>query len=180
MQTVFHAALGELYKNNTEVISMAFVEWWLLKYDDLFINRSRELPYLDGFEDKDGKYAFFDAYYNLNCLSETHRFESVCQEALSRFNNLKSTTFSSGNIPLLEWIFHYKKLCSEKLIDFVTGYYYAKDDSHRNLSVYHVNVRISKQDFQNIISFVELFDQVYWQNSDVIDVELSLPVWLSH
>ena len=168
MEKEYTESLNELYKGNAKIVSMAFVELWLLKYSDLYKSRPRSLPYLDGFDDKDGRYAFSDTYFGLEQLSEDHLFESNCKIALVEFEKIESKIFSNDNTQLLDWILRHEKLGVENVIQFGAGYYYPEDDSPTDLSVSKVKLKVSKTDFSNIISFLELFNGLYWGNHDAI------------
>jgi hypothetical protein len=168
MKTEYQIAIEELNSNSGKVVSMAFVEWWLLKYGDLYRSRDWDLPYLDGMEGKEGKYAFHDAFYHLNELSQDHRFESSCKEAIESFSKLKSEDFSKDNTQLLNWILQHEKLGVQDVIHFGAGCYFPEDDLQSDFSIIKLNVKISRADFKHIISFLELFNKVYWTNHEEI------------
>ncbi len=163
-------------KQNKQHFSVAQIEWWLLKFEDLFqsvdssyttlcnkclndekIGIMRSCVFNPTYCPKtDEKWAFIQLYESLDKLTQIHRDEALCKNALSEHSKL----------PLPLWFKSYSFL-GERLQTFYWDYldYGKEDELDKNLFISEVihpdlSIYVDKDDFQNITQFIKLFYNV--------------------
>ncbi len=169
MQTEFHIASEELYSNSNKVVSINFIEWWLLKYSDLYRPFRNRLPPLPDGSDKYGEDAFRNIYCFLEDLTAYHRYQGICKTAFEELQSIDATTFDRSNQKLLDWVIKYETLGAQDLVGFRLQYWgieYEQQDGHLT----HANIPFSveRNDFQSVIIFCDTFSDIYWNNYDMI------------
>ena len=158
------------------IYSVARIEWWLLKFEDLFQSVSSSYTTLCNKcvnDEKvgvmrscvfnltycpktDEKWEFIQLYESFDKLTQIHKNEILCNHTLSEYSKL----------PLSLWANSYIFL-GERLQTFYWDYldYGKEDDLDKNLFISEViypdlHIYVDKDDFQNIRQFIELFYNV--------------------
>ncbi len=158
MTTLFLEALNELYKGNSKVVSIAFVEWWLLKYGDLYKDASKTHRLFSLAPDKDSGVAFRKAYYYLDELSEYHRLEAISSIAIKEYDVI---TQNKSKNDLIDWCLKYEKLGVEDAVAIYAMFTTEQSLKNDNFQVPTVDLEIDGNDFRDTTKFLELFDVYY-------------------
>lgn len=167
MKSEYKEALNELYQHHPKVVSMDFVEWWLLKYSDLFNPLRRKLPPLLDWPDTNGEYAFRDAYRPLEKLSDYHRFTPQCKIAIAEFNELNSKIVAASDTELLNWVLKFEQLGGEDMGLFCIDYLDYEGEVY-HLKIHGTDLFVEHKEFESIIEFCETFNPIYWSNFDLL------------
>ena len=157
---------------NKSTVSVEEVEWWLLKYSDYIkkINnncncgsKTDELPCIC--KRSENEKLILEVFYSLDELTNFHRFEKY---AIEQINNYKIYVDNKKNID--KWLMKNEKFGSEFLACFLIDYldYSENEEENINLLAYRnekekIEIFVNRQNFENLIEFKELFDELYYE-----------------
>lgn len=165
------------------IYSISKVEWWLLKYSD-FYKKTYDFVYsqhlftledgtvirLPPFGKPTEEEKFLDLYEALDTISEFHRNEKYFEQELTEYHKIKSSQSD-----LKSWVAKNEDLGEEKYVCFFIDYLdYDGNDEEEHLSVYvhclkEFDIYIDRQDFQNTIDFLEIFNELYWVQEVILE-----------
>ena len=168
------AELAEL--SEVGKIKMPQIEWWLLKYSELYKITYGHVHSQHLFELEDGSIVrlppfgkptdqeiFLDLYKALDTISEFHRNEKYFKQEMVTYNKIKHS-----HSDLKNWAVKNENLGADKYVCFLVHYLdYDENDQEEHLSVYvhsaeEIDIYIDRQDFKNTIDFLEIFNELYW------------------
>lgn len=156
-------------------LSIAKVEWWLLKYSDFYKKTSDFVYSQHLFKLEDGSTVrlpplgeptdqekFLDLYKALDTICELHRNEKYFEQELVEYQKIKDSQSELKN-----WITKNEDLGTEKYVCFLVDYLdYSENAEHLNIYVHSskdLEIYIDQQDFKNTIEFLEIFNELYWE-----------------
>ena len=159
---------------NQKVNPISKVEWWLLKYTDLYKKTSEFVYSQHLFKMDDGsivrlppfgkpsdKDKFLDLYKALDTICEFHRNEKYFEQELKEYQKIKDSQSD-----LKKWVVKNEDLGAEKYVCFLVDYLdYSENAEHLNIYVHsskELEIYIDRQDFRNTIEFLEIFNELYW------------------
>ncbi|WP_370477210.1 hypothetical protein [Tamlana flava] len=165
--------------NNNGKIKISQIEWWLLKYSDLF-KKTYDFVYSQHlFTDDDGTVIrlppfgkptdheiFLDLYEALDKISDFHRYEKYFEQELIEYEKIKNSPPNLKN-----WLANNEYLGADKHVCFIYNYLdYDENDQEVHLKVYipsleELEIYIDRKDFKNTIDFLEKFNELFWTNS---------------
>ena len=160
---------------NQKVNPISKVEWWLLKYSDLYKKTSDFVYSQHLFKMDDGSFVrlppfgeptdqekFLDLYKALDTICEFHRNEKYFEQELTEYHKIKDSESDLKN-----WIAKNEDLGAEKYVCFLVDYLdYSENAEHLNIYVHsskELKIYIHRQDFKNTIEFLEIFNELYWE-----------------
>lgn len=168
--------IQELTRSNPN--SMNKIEWWLLKYRDVFkkVKGSLADDYLYDLDDHSNMRLpmslkashndrFINVYESLDSLSTIHRLENYFQTQLLEFKKVRMTKAGTN-----KWLKKNEYLGADKLACFFIDYLdYDDDDKVENLKVFfhtapNLKIFIQSNDFRYTIKFLEIFQELYWKD----------------
>ncbi|WP_418637842.1 hypothetical protein [Winogradskyella sp.] len=156
-------------------LSIAKVEWWLLKYSD-FYKKTSDIVYNQHFFTTDDgsvirlpplgeptdQEKFLDLYQALDTICEFHRNEKYFEQELTEYKKIKDSQSD-----LKKWIAKNEDLGTEKYVCFLVDYLdYSENAKHLSVYVHsskNLEIYIDQQDFKNTIEFLEIFNELYWE-----------------
>jgi hypothetical protein len=140
----------EFFKNKT-TFNIQEIEWWLLKYSDIFKSEKENAE-------------FYELYTHLDELTVYHRFEKYANEQLNEFEKI-----SKNQENIKYWLIKNEKIASQDLACFLIDYldYSENETDNINLLAYRneknkIEIFVNRRDFENLIEFKELFDELYY------------------
>jgi len=149
---------------------MNTIEWWLLKYSEVFLElekREQSLYYnwLAGVKTNPslGKHQllFIDTYRALETVSEFHRNEAYFEDQLKAYK-------THYPVEVKEWVLKNEKIGSEIYACFLLDYLdYSEDAEHLNVYVKDLGERsifIKRSDFKYTLAFLDIFNNLYWSD----------------
>jgi len=158
------------------ILAISKVQWWLLKYSDLYKKTSDFVHSQHLFTTDDGSVIrlppfgkptdqdkFLDLYNALDTLSELHRNEKYFEKEMVEYRLTKNS-----HSDLKKWIIKNENLGAEKYVCFFIDYLdYDENEKEEHLSVYvsslkELDIFIDRKDFKNTIDFLEIFNDLYW------------------
>lgn len=160
---------------NEKIIPISQVEWWLLKYSDVYKKTSDFVYSQHLFKMDDGSIVrlppfgeptdqdkFLDLYKALDTICEFHRNEKYFEKELTEYQKIKDSQSDLKN-----WIAKNEDLGAEKYVCFLVDYLdYSEKAEHLNIYVHtskELEIYIDRQDFRNTIEFLEIFNELYWE-----------------
>lgn len=157
-------------------LSIAKVEWWLLKYSDfykrtydfvhnqhLFTTDDGSIIRLPPFGKPTDREKFLDLYESLDKISELYRTEKYFEREMVVYQKIKNSQSD-----LKHWVAKNEELGANKYVCFLIDYLdYDKNDEEVNLKIFileskELEIYIDRQDFKNTIDFLEIFNELYW------------------
>ncbi|MEP2280966.1 hypothetical protein [Maribacter sp.] len=158
-------------------LSISKVEWWLLKYLDLYKKTYDFVHSQHLFKLDDGSTVrlpslgrttkqeeFLDLYEALDTICEFHRKEQYFEQEINEYQKIKDSQSDLKN-----WITKNEYLGAEKYVCFLVDYLdYSENAEHLNIYVHsskELDIYIDRQDFRNTIEFLEIFNELYWTNN---------------
>jgi hypothetical protein len=157
-----------LQKLKNDIQAIQNIKFWLEEYIDLYkiaINNwnkdscFEELPCSHTLNNDMSKFISF--YESLNELVNIHKYESYFKQELIYYQNIKNNLFD-----LNELISKNEKLCANQLTCFFTDYLdYSENPNHLriNTTLNNSEIFIERMDFINTISFLEVFNDLYFE-----------------
>ena len=161
MQTEYIEALTELYSNKSGVVPIAFVEWWLLKYVDLYSPHRYRLPPLLGTSDDSRIDEFRRVFPALEELAEHHRSESLCKKALEDLDTIDALEWNKDNSQLKNWMNKYKELGEGNAAVYILAATIDQDSDECNIGCYPSEIEIFRADFKYLLAFNVHFYTIY-------------------
>lgn len=180
-------AINEFKKLNQKFkpIVIDKIEWWLLKYTELF-NKTYDFVYSQHlFTNDDGsvirlppfgkptdKEIFLDLYKSLDTISEFHRNEKYFKQEMVAYNKIKHS-----HSDLKNWITKNENFGAEKYVCFLIDYLdYDENNEEEHLNVYvhslkEFEIYVDRQNFKNTIAFLERFNELYWTDENVTEIK---------
>lgn len=168
------AAIQELksLRDNRGVLSVAKVEWWLLKYQELYNNSSYKrgcgicMPVAwnvlcDCDEYKDEK-AFISQFKEFENLCNYHRNEPLFKRLLTQYHSLKSDPKR-----LKEFAQKHEDLVLNKYSNYWYGYMseLVKDTLFvKGMFFDNFDVYVSSLDFPNTEAFILIYNKLYYDD----------------
>ncbi len=170
----YYYGLQKLSKN--DVYSISKVEWWLLKYSELY-NKTYEFVYsqhlftnddgsvirLPPFGESSDQEKFLELYEALETISEFHQNEKYFKQELTQHNKIKNSQSELKN-----WVAKNEYLGADKYVCFLIDYLdYNENGQEKHLNVFvhsskELEIYIDRQDFKNTIDFLQIFNEIYW------------------
>ncbi len=107
---------------------------------------------------------FCNFYEKINELIELHNYEKITQIEIQKFEKIKS-----NDVEIRNWLIQNEKIGCEDLCVFAWEYF--EDDEQRrinkNINLFQnsyndIEINIQKKDFENIIKFCEIFNEMYY------------------
>lgn len=107
---------------------------------------------------------FCNFYEKINELIELHNYEKITQIEIQKFEKIKS-----NDLEIRNWLIQNEKIGCEDLCVFAWEYF--EDDEQRrinkNINLFQnsyndIEINIQKKDFENIIKFCEIFNEMYY------------------
>lgn len=171
--------IQELTQSNPN--SMNKIEWWLLKYRDNYkdIKNTLESKHWDELDNSlsvrlpsslkvERNDMFINLYESLDALSTIHRLENYFKTQLLELKIIRMSENGKN-----KWLKKNKHLGADKLACFFIDYLdYDDDDKVEHLKVFihtapSIKIFIQSKDFRYTIEFLEIFDKLYWKNSEI-------------
>ena len=162
--------------NASNVFSIHKIEWWLLKYSEVYKKEyncfySQHLSELeDGstvrlppFGKKSEQEKFLDLYKALDNISQFHRNEKYFEQEVITYLKIKES-----KTELIAWALKNEELGANKYVCFLLDYLdYDEDEKVNHLSVFvpslkDLDIFVDRQDFKFTIEFLEIFNEIYW------------------
>ncbi|WP_300435912.1 hypothetical protein [Christiangramia sp.] len=150
-------------------ISMAKINWWLLKHDKLYSyckenwnNAScfEELPCFHTLNSVENK--FLDFYKSLEEVAEMHKKETYFQDQLELLKKVESDSPA-----LMQWLKKNEKLGTEDFFTFWSEWLQEHNSIEPFLPQFEdVKVKLDPKEFEFTVRFLEEFDRLYW-TSDI-------------
>lgn len=152
------------------------IEWWLLKYSEIY-NKTYDFVYsqhlfttddgsvirLPPFGEPTDQEKFLDLYKALDTICEFHRNEKYFEQELTEYQKIKDSQSDIKN-----WIAKNEKLGADKYVCFLIDYLdYDENNQEEHLNIYvsslkELEIYINRKNFKNTIDFVEIFNELYW------------------
>ncbi len=164
----------ELPQNN--IYSIVRIEWWLMKYSEVYKNEYKCFysQYLIELEDgatvrlppfgkKTDTEKFLDLYQALDNISQFHRNEKYFEQEVITYLKIKES-----KTELKAWALKNEELGANKYVCFLLDYLdYDEDENVNHLSVFvpslkDLDIFVDRQDFKFTIEFLEIFNEIYW------------------
>ncbi|REC40201.1 hypothetical protein [Chryseobacterium sp. 5_R23647] len=165
----------EYFKSNT-LFSISELNNWLNQNENIYNYCSRN-SYNISFENEDdnllklcNKYrnedniTFCDFYEKIKELLELHKYERLTQVELEKFKKIKSNDFEIRN-----WLINNEKVGCEDLCVFAWEYFDDDEQTRKNKNIKlfqnsykDIEINIRKNDFESIIKFCEIFNEMYY------------------
>lgn len=164
------------YFKNKEVLSMDKIEWWLLKYSELYGSTSKEFynrfkkTLADGTEVRlppicitfDEEY-FLDLYRSLESISNRHRKEDYFEKEIASYRKRKDSIAE-----IRKWLEKNENIGSKEFVDFTSMYLDYSDHPH-HLFIYirmlpKLEIMVNRNDFKNTIHFLDIFNKLFWDD----------------
>lgn len=164
----------ELHQNN--IYSIDKIEWWLLKFSDTqkeshdFIYSQHIFDLEDGSKvrlpplgKKNEQEKFLDLYKALDTISQFHRNEKYFEKEMIIYHKIKTTKSD-----LKSWVSKNEDLGANEYVCFFLDYLdYDENEKVEHLNVFahlskELDIFVDRQDFQNTIAFLEVFNELYW------------------
>lgn len=152
--------------------SIAKIEWWLLKYQDLRKNTVRkkicscfgDLPCCCDWEDEENiaKTKFKNYYDELDKLSKIHRMEPYLKEEMIYLESIKNSPAK-----IEKWILKNESVGDELTCLGVNYLDYHKDAYHLKCFFYTDPQKaffVDRKDFTSIIEFSDFFNSQYYKD----------------
>ncbi|GGZ92187.1 hypothetical protein [Algibacter mikhailovii] len=156
---------------NQSTVSVAEVEWWLLKYSDYVkeinnncncCSKTDELPCVC--KRTENEKTTLEVFYNLDELTQYHRIEKYANEQIIEFKQLNKNPKE-----VKKWLIKNEKIASQDLACFLIDYLDYSENEKDNINLlayrnenYKIEVFVDRKDFENLIEFKELFDELYY------------------
>ncbi|UPQ78690.1 hypothetical protein M0M57_13815 [Flavobacterium azooxidireducens] len=162
--------LTSIGKNNIYQISQ--IEWWLLKNQENYkCCKENNIKLNSCFDDigcacgmNSQENKFTSLYENLSEATEFHRFEEYAKNELTLYKSI-----ISDKSKIKEWLIKNEKIASEFLSTFLIYYlnYSEIERDNYHLLIFrseeqNLDIFIQRTDFENLIEFKELFDELYY------------------
>lgn len=172
MSTFSSSYLEELFElSQNGLFSMNKIEWWLLKYSEVFLElekseQSLYFNWLAGVKTSPSlrkeKLLFIDTYRALETISKFHRNEDYLKDEVRSYNSLRHPE------KVKEWLEKNETIGSEIYACFLLDYLdYSNDAKHLNVFVKDLGERsifVDRKDFENTLLFLDIFNNLYWKN----------------
>lgn len=156
------------------------IYWWLLKYQEtyVFLNEEEQSKYvtelkdssavrLPPFQKTNEDQVFLCIYEALDVLSDFHRNEEYFRKELMRYKSISEVDILS----LKNWIADNEKIGANDYACFLLDYLdYSDTPEHLSIFLLHakdLNFYVNKEDFKNTLNFLEVFQDLYW-NQDIL------------
>jgi hypothetical protein len=153
------------------------IEWWLLKYSDLYTETYDYVHSHDLIELEDGskvylppngnptdKEIFLDLYNSLNLISEFHRNEKYFEQEMVEYYRIAQSPSDVKN-----WVAKNEYLGVKKYVCFQVDYldYDEVIERIEHLNVYvrslkELDIYVDRHNFKNTIDFIEKFQSLYY------------------
>lgn len=161
--------------NKKKCISISKIEWWLLKYSNIYkqiiaFNKSKNVSFrlddasiskLPPLDESTKHREFLDLYRRLDNISELHRYENYFEQQMKEFSNIKDSHYE-----LKKWVAKNEHLGANKFVLFLVDYLdYSENPEHLNVYFPYskeFDLYIDRKDFKNTIDFLEIFNELYW------------------
>lgn len=145
------------------VMSMAKVEWLLLKYHDEYQRLTRDsIDRIPLFHVRDFD-VFIRIFEELSALSDYHRHESYFKEQVIEYETRAKYKHSLQ----VEWVTRNEKLA---VVEFMIFDYLYLDhcDDPEHLKIRHIldeniHIYIDRNDFKYTSKALEIFDELFWE-----------------
>ena len=174
MDLIWQTELLKNQKNN--IFSIDKINWWLLKFSNLYKEIYEDLYSKHWFKFQDGTTArlppfgkvsreeqFLNLFDALNEISQFHRNEEYFKRQLLAFHQVKDS-----QLKLKNWLVKNSDLGADKYACFLLEYLdYDQEDKIYHLKVFvqslnELNIYVNRQDFSNTIMFLKFFNDLYW------------------
>jgi hypothetical protein len=170
-------ALQDLFRlSDNGFYSIAKLEWWLLKYDKLYLKLVDEYDF--NVVDNSYKYQvrrkdytheiiFINNYWYMDWLSIFRRFEPKMKRALEEYDSIKHDHDKTQN-----WVEKYYLIWDIYYFDFLTKPYwenYVNDELQLYLQDLNGDAKweyLYKKDFKYTVEFIDLYWEI-WFDSDL-------------
>lgn len=182
MKNSINSAYKELQNlYNGFAYTIAQINWWLLKYGDLYKSitknqnmlcenclrlKAENLPYdcmlKPSYCNKNDEYQSFIKFYNdLDKATELHKLENNCFRAYNEYTFLICT-----NESLRDWVIKYYEIF-EKIEAYFFGYLEFNSEDDKKLYVAEApyksfGVAITGQDFIHSLNFYDAYNELYY------------------
>ena len=158
--------------SNKDGVSVSKIEWWLLKYDELY-KRTYDFVYSQHLVDlEDGstmrlppcinetdEEKFLDLYDALDEVCSFNKDEGYFEQELITYHNI-----SDSKDEVIDWVKKNKYFGADKYIGFLDAYlYYSKDPNYLYVDIISMKIYIDQKDFINTIEFLEIFNELYYE-----------------
>ncbi len=158
------------------IYSIDRIEWWLLKYSDLYISSydfiySQHLVVLE--DGSTGRFPpcgkppeqeeFLNLYQALETIAQFHKNEKYFKEQMALFEDVKD-----DESKLKDWIKNNEEIGSNQYACFLLDYLdYDENDIVEHLNIYvlsaeHLEIYVDRKDFKHTIEFLNTFNELYW------------------
>jgi hypothetical protein len=164
--TLFSKANEELMQlKKDDIFEMPKIEWWLLKYSDLYkAHVKKNDPWYGAsiFAKEHNPFNRFWQYWEcLDEISKIYRLESYMKEQMKEYEAVKDDLYK-----LKDLMQRNELLCLNELLLFNTNY--MDDEKEAD----HVSIRlrfdevllINYQNFENINTFNQIFQKLFWED----------------
>lgn len=159
-----------LQLSNNNIYSIDKIEWWLLKYSELYDECKCDLSFLTYVEreNEEGINQFRHLYVDLSKMADIHKYESYCENLLKEYDIIKD------NLELVKnWMRNNEKFYNEyefKTLDRMTDRDCIVDlnlsSSNLEMSLDYDKVDeiflIDCRDFKYILEFTRIFYHLFW------------------
>jgi hypothetical protein len=157
---------------NKGLFSIAKIEWWLLKYwelykdlkDDCMCRGNECCMYAIGhctWTPKSEEQVFIDLYEKLDEFSRYHRREDYAKKELESYNLIRS-----DQIKLKEWVRRNELIGADECFEFLIVYHdYCENPINLKVldnKLLGYEVFVDRNDFISLIEFMEIFSDLFW------------------
>lgn len=164
-----HTAIEEIYffSNYNNSIPIEKIEYWLLKYTDLYKNlKYYEIEIIDIIDRLPSSIKptnteiFYNLFEELSIISDLHRNEEYFKHEMKLFEKNKNCAKFKSN-----WILKNEYIGSDTYCDFFINYLdYNENPNNLNIFIYSLKdlrIFISRENFIHTIYFLEIFNKIY-------------------
>lgn len=164
--SLINTSITELKSLRTnEIYSIARINWWLLKYYELYkyckenwnnCSCFGELPCSHTMGSDMDK--FRDFYESLEEVADLHKKEPYFQEQMQVFDKIRDESLAH-----MKWLLQNEKLGVEDFLIFWIEWLEEEDVVNPGINLFtNIEVKFSAKEFESTIQFLEVFNELYW------------------
>lgn len=171
MRYLTDTAIEELKQVAVPVITMAKINWWLLKYADLHLEKKAEKPTFTCFDnlpcscstelpENKTRARFLNYYTELEKLSKIHEQEAYLETKLKAYRGLTNP----NDAEVAQWYNRTEKLLKNELAAFSCIYLdYSDNSTHIKVLLHEdtdYDLFVDRDDFKSILEFQEVYSKI--------------------